>query len=194
MNSVFHHGSRSRHTRWLVLTLLFGAFAGVPRLCAQGAEYLSADQVKAGFIYNFTRYVEFPSRAESDVTHFHVCTAGQDGVIDQLEIAVHGKVVDGRSIVVVRLGDSVNVIDCEVLYVGNIRENYEQRLAAAVSGLPVLTVGSRRGFLVSAGMLTFVLEESRVRFDIDLDRAQKLNIHFDSRLLALARRTDRGTK
>ena len=194
MKSVFHHGLGSRRARRLVVALVYGVFAALPFLWAQGIDSLSADQVKAGFIYNFTRYVEFPPRAEADVTHFHVCTAGQDGVIDQLEIAVHGKVVDNQSIVVVRLGDSVNVGGCEVLYIGNIPGNYEQRLAAAVAGLPVLTVASRRGFLAGAGILTFVLEQNRVRFDIDLDLAQKVNIHFDSRLLALARRTDRGTK
>ncbi|MGH9524208.1 MAG: YfiR family protein [Terriglobales bacterium] len=194
MSFAFHHGLPLRPTLLLVAALAFGVFTAAPFVSAQGNESLTADQVKAGFIYNFTRYIEWPLPADTDRTRFHVCTAGEDGVVDQLEVAVQGKVVDNRRIFVIRLRDPDSLATCEVLYVANISRSFEEQLAAAVAGLPVLTVGNKPGFLRGAGMLTFVIEDNRVRFDVDVNLARKVNIRFDSRLLALARRTDRGTK
>jgi len=192
MSLAVHPGLWSKRPLLLVVALALEAFAAITFLSAQDKESLTADQVKAGFIYNFTRYVEWPSPGDADPAHLHICAAGADGVIDQLEIAVHGKVVDNRRILVRRLGDAADLNSCELLYVGMISRKEEQQFATAVAGLPVLTVGSKPGFLRGAAMLTFVLEENRVRFDIDLALASKANIRFDSRLLALARRTNGG--
>ena len=190
MIPVLHYRLTFPRSRRLLAVLALGAFALVPVLKAQGNDVLTGDQVKAGFIFNFTRYVEWPSAPDSDLATFHICTAGRDGVVEQLETVVHGRVVDNRKILVQPLADLADVRDCELLYVGNISRKHEERLTAAVASLPVLTVGSTPGFLRGAGMLTFVVEENRVRFDINIDLANRVNIRFDSRLLALARRTN----
>jgi YfiR/HmsC-like len=150
---------------------------------------LTADQVKAGFIYNFTKYIYWPAPEDADPAHFHLCIAGRDGVIDQLESAVHGKMTGGRTILVRRVGDETNVKGCELLYVGDLPRAVAERLATSVNGRSVLTVGSVPRFLHGEGIITFAIYEDRVRFDINLRLAEKLNIRFESRILALARRT-----
>ncbi len=173
-------------------------FASVP-LCGQSA--LTAEQVEAGFIYNFTKYTEWPTVAGRDDSRFHLCVAGDGGVVEQLDRAVNGKAVGNRSIVVRHLeehasdprpsspgvADSAGVGDCEILYVGRISRQMEERLVSLLPGQVILTIGSTPGFLRGAGMITFVFEDNRVRFDINARLAEKVNIRFDSRILALAR-------
>jgi hypothetical protein len=155
---------------------------------AQRTELLTADQIIAGFIYNFTKYTEWPPRPQDeDLLHFHICVAGTSGVSDQLSNVVQGKLADNRSIQVRRIGEDLNVRGCEILYVGNVPRKLEERLLGAVAGQPILTVGSSTGFLRGEGLVTFVLEEDRVRFELNARAAEKVNIRFDSRILALAR-------
>jgi hypothetical protein len=153
------------------------------------AEYLSAAQVQAAFIYNFTKYTEWPSQpADADTTHFHLCVVGDNPVTEQLDTAIQGKVAANRTIQIRHIGNEANLSGCEVLYVGNVSRQTEERLLAALSAQPILTLGSLPGFLRGQGMVTFVVEDNRVRFDINTRIAEKVNIRFDSRILALARK------
>lgn len=187
MTALLHYGFNVRLAAWIMCCAVIG-----PMVCAsfaQSADNLTADQVKAGFIYNFSKYVDWPSSVDPDPYRFHICIAGNDGVAEQLQSAVHGKTTGGRPIGVRRVGEDLNVTGCEILYVGNISKALADRLSSGLAGQPVLTVGSSPAFLRGEGILTFVVEDNRVRFDINLRIAAKVNLHFDSRILALARRT-----
>lgn len=156
---------------------------------APQAGSLTADQVKAGFIYNFTRYIEWPKHEDVDPEHFHLCIAGYDAVVDELVSTVHGKATGGRLILVRFIKDDNDVKGCEILYVGDLGRTSAKRLAEAVNDRPILTVGSVPRFLRDQGIITFVIDEGRVRFDINHQLAERLKIRFESRILALARRT-----
>lgn len=160
----------------------------------QAGPPLTAEQVQAGFIYNFTRYTEWPEEALEvpDRDHFHICVSGKSAVARQLELYVQNKMAGGRPIQIRRLNDGANVAGCEILYVHNVPNETEDRLLAAIAGKSILTIGSVPGYLRGAGMITFVLEDNRVRFDINLRAAERVNLRFDSRILAVARRINEG--
>lgn len=166
---------------------VFAVFLLAATLFGQSPQRLTEDEVEAGFIYNFTKYTEWPLLADGDNARFHLCVAGDGGVVEQLDRAVNGKSVANRSIAVRHLDESADVTGCEVLYVGRIARRLEERLLSVLSGQPILTIGSAPGYLRGAGMITFVVEGARVRFDINARMAAKVNIRFDSRMLALAR-------
>ncbi len=153
----------------------------------QSTELLTAEQVEAGFIYNFIKYTEWPLRTDNDKTRFHICVAGDGGVAGQLDNLVNGKAVGSRNIVVRHLEDSSEITDCRILYVGRVARKLEDRLIPLLSGQAILTVGSTPGYLRGAGIITFVIEGNRVRFDINAKLAERVNIRFDSRILVLAR-------
>ena len=159
-------------------------------MLAQSRDVLTAEQVQVGFIYNFTKYTEWRSDdpRENDPSHFHICVVGDGAVAQQLDVAIQGKMVNSRTIAVRHLGDDTNLDGCELLYVGNLSRRVEDRVAAVLGNRPTLTIGSTPGFLRDEGMVTFVVEDKRVRFDINARVAERANIRFDSRILVLARK------
>lgn len=178
----FRYSDRGRSAVSVAVLLLL-----TNALCQSPAR-LTEDEVEAGFIYNFTKYTEWPQATErDDNAHFHLCVVGDGGVVEQLEKSVHGKIVANRNILVRHVGESADITDCEALYVGRISRKIEDRLVSALVGQAILTIGSTPGYLRGTGIVTFVVEADRVRFDINAQLAEKVNIHFDSRILALAR-------
>lgn len=183
---------KRRQNRRVILKVrqtLFVAFVlwcGLSPLFAQTEPAVTVDQVKAAFLYNFIKYTQWPNEsAPSDP--FHLCVVGQPAVADELARAVDGKLAGGRKVQVVALKDMRKVFDCELLFVGELPEKNEQDLLASTKATPVLTVGESAEFLAGGGLIRFIVEGNRVRFDINVAAAVKGRIRFDSRLLALAR-------
>src|SRR5206468_11199924 len=77
-------------------------------------------QVKAAFLFNFARFVDWPPAAFHDREASFVI-----GVIDNevlalaLEQAVRGKAVDGRTFQVRRLQNAGDAGGCHMLYLGS---------------------------------------------------------------------------
>jgi len=191
----------SLHSRsWssLPLTALACRLANLLLACAFFCNCLSANssasspsleyEVKAAFLLNFTRFVEWPptSFASSDAP-LVICMAGEDPfgpVIDQI---VEGESVNGHRIIVERIrGDQQKL--CHVLYTSNTR-NLVSTLPAAGPG--VLTVGEGSDFIHQGGIIGFVLDNRHVRFDVNLKAAATAGLKLSSKLLSVARSVEK---
>jgi hypothetical protein len=155
------------------------------------AETTPADleyEVKAAFLFNFAKFVEWPPDAFPDpATPVTICIVGEDPFGQGLDAVVEGETLNGRRLAVRRLRDLLQARDCHVLFVSR---SEKERLPALLAGLRsggVLTVGEGDGFLEQGGMIRFVLEQNRVRFDINLDAAEHARLKLSSKLLRLAR-------
>jgi hypothetical protein len=166
----------------LKLAIVLGA-ACAPGLQGQVNEY----QVKAVFLYNFARYVEWPSQsfkaANASVT---ICILGQNPFGNALEQAVAGKDVEGRSLVVRQISDFQTGGNCQILFVGSSERKRFRSMAVRLKGSGVLTVGETQGFTADGGVMNFKLEDGKVRFEIDLDAAAREHLRISSKLLSLA--------
>lgn len=141
--------------------------------------------VKAAFLPRFARYVTWPaSAAPSGSDPFVLCVIGSDPFGDGLDSAVRSQSVDGRRIVVRRLGSASSAGGCQIAYVGAGGESVAQILAA-LRGKPVLTVTDARNG-GARGMIHFSVVDGRVRFSIDEADASRRGLSISSRLLALA--------
>lgn len=146
------------------------------------------DEVKAAYLFNFTKFVEWPAGAFSGTSDpLNVCAAGDAGVLKAIEQAVTGERIEGRPLrFVAELPHTPAA--CHVLYVGRGSGDDAARLAAASASAPVLTVGDSARFLEGGGIIAFVVEHRRVRFDVDLRSADRAGLRISSKLLRLARR------
>jgi hypothetical protein len=165
-----------------VLLVLAGLGAGEAR-AAQSAER----EIKAAFLYNFAKFVEWPPGAfpepASPVT---LCVLGDDALGASLETVVKGETLNDRRLVVRRLRDPQEARDCHVLFVSPAERRISQVLVS-LRGAGVLTVGDGNDFLDQGGMIRLFLEQNRVRFDINLDAAERSRLKLSSKLLRLAR-------
>jgi YfiR/HmsC-like len=151
------------------------------------SEYL----IKAGFIYNFAKFVEWPSTAfsqpDSPITIGVLGTDPFGSVLDRL---VEDKKIGPRGFVVKRYKwgkDLKDLKECKILFVSASEKAHIDEIVQAVKGLPILMVGETPGFAERGGIIRFTLEDNRVRFEINVDAAHQADLNISSRLLTLAK-------
>jgi hypothetical protein len=144
-------------------------------------------QVKAFFLYNFARYVEWPTetfKAANDP--IVICILGQNPFGGALEQAVAGKVVEGRAFAVRQLSDIQLGSNCHILFVNSSEKRRFRSMAGRLKGSAVLSVGETPGFTADGGVINFKLEDGKVRFEIDVEAAGREHLRISSKLLSLA--------
>jgi hypothetical protein len=165
----------------VVVALWLGVAAPVVRPAAE-SEYA----VKAAFLLNFTKFVQWPaSTFESASAPFRICVLGADPFGGALDEVAQGESVAGRRVEVQRLQKPPAPKACQILFVSASEKDVRTALTAIGPG--VLTVGETPGFLGDGGIIAFILENRRVRFDIDAAAAAAAGLSVSSRLLTVAR-------
>jgi hypothetical protein len=167
----------------LALCLAAGLAAGsAAQRTGPALEY----QVKAAFLLNFTKFVEWPSNAFSDPNApLVLCVLGRDPFGHTLDEIVTGEVVSGHRLVVHRIGESIEPQSCHVVFLAEGTKDVKRTLKSLGEG--VLTVGEGDTFLREGGAIAFVVVDRRVRFDINRLAAEQAGIKLSSKLLSVAR-------
>jgi YfiR/HmsC-like len=164
-----------------VLFLLAAPAAGVQDTAS---EY----DVKAAFLYNFTKFVDWPPWAfHNDRSTVRLCVLGDDPFGESLREIAEGEVA-GRRLTVLSVPAMNDPAGCQILFVSRSERERLPEILAAVRDAPVMTVSDTKGFLEQGGIINFVLEGSRVRFEINQEAADRARLKISSRLLRLATR------
>ncbi len=177
--------SPTEMTRILSLLLLVG---GALELHAQAAvagfdEY----QVKAAFLYNFAKFVEWPPGTFISPTDpIGICIAGANPFGATLDSMVQGKKIGDRIFAVRRIPDTQQTKGCQILFIGSTEWKRVRPLLEALKGAAILTVGDTEDFLADGGMIAFQIAGPRVRIQIDLEAAERSHLKISSKLLSLA--------
>ena len=147
-----------------------------------GYEY----QVKAAFLFNFAKFVEWPNQAfpRAD-TSFTICLAGDpfQGAVEQ---TIEGERLEGRALVVRRVAPGDSVRECHLLYVSQSEARRAPEIISAARNLPILTVGEPDDFINAGGMIRFTESGHRIKFQINPDAAERASLRVSSKLLRLA--------
>jgi hypothetical protein len=157
---------------------------------ANAADGLLEYEVKAVFLLNFTKFIEWPAAAfEAPDSPITICLLGEDPFGRTLDQVVNGEVVNGRKIGVQRIKRPPAAKSCQILFWGR-SENAAARTLPAL-GPGVLTVGEGESFLHEGGMISFVIDNRRVRFDVNQTLAEKAGLKPSSKLLGVARSVEK---
>ena len=162
-------------------------------LCAAPIALFGADgdiseaRVKAAFLYKFAAYVDWPAevfaRPESPLV---VGVAGSDGIAEELAQVVAGRTMNNRPVTVKRLRRGDPLTGVHILFVGNDDSRARDFLEQA-QGKPILTVADGDVEGTQRSVLKFVVAESKVRFEVSLDAAQRNGVRLSAQLLAVAK-------
>lgn len=153
----------------------------------------SEQAIKAAFIYNFTKFVSWPSQSfPSSTGSFTICVAGEPAMLSTLSETVRGKQAGGRAIEIVPLRDPKDASACQILFVSRHIPETQNRLLTAAKGKPVLTVGEEKDFTRRGGIINFYIANDRVQFEINTDNVRRSGLDISSRLLSLARIVKEG--
>jgi hypothetical protein len=144
-------------------------------------------EVKAAFLYNFAKFVEWPADVFEDPGKpLVICVLGKDPFGPALADVVAGKKIERRSVDVRRISDPARSKGCHILYVSASEDKHVLPVLAAMNQRGVLTVGESDSATSDGMIINFTLEDRRVRFVIDTNAAQREQVRVSSRLLSLA--------
>jgi hypothetical protein len=170
------------------LVLMPRVVQGQPANSPAGVTRSPEYAVKAAFIYNFAKFVEWPPGAlPSGGSTFNVCVLGQDPFGEVLDSTVAGKAIGGRMLAVERVASPSDAASCSIVFIGASEAANLARVLGRLQGTPVLTVGDLDRFADRGGMIGLFVENSRVRFAINTNAAERAHLRISSALLNLAR-------
>jgi len=142
----------------------------------------TATQLKAAFLYNFAKFVTWPS-ANTNSPQFVIGILGNDPFGSFLEQMVEGEKIGNQSIVIQRYNDVSEIRNCHILYInkGNAAD-----VAKSLEARPILTVGDSDDFAQSGGIIRFYFTQNKIRLRINLKHTKAANLQISSKLLRLA--------
>jgi len=143
-------------------------------------------RVKAAFILNFSRFIEWPGNGYGPGGTLVVGIVGDDpfgGSLDQL----NGTVVNGHRIVIRRLKAGDYLKACQILFVSSSERNRLGKILESVRGSSVLTIGELPQFNQAGGIIKFVIQNNKVRFEINDGAASQARLRISSKLMALSK-------
>jgi hypothetical protein len=174
---------RVRQIRAVAAIVLLLASVSLP-----AAESATADQIKAAYLFNFAKFVEWPAEAlpqsDSIVTF---CALGLSPVVDELDSVLRGKTITGHKIALRRLQSPDEIAGCHVVFLTVGAGKQQPKLLKAASGHPILLVGDSPGFAQSGGAMNFVMESGKVLFEVNLRAVDGAGLKMSAKLLSLAR-------
>jgi hypothetical protein len=145
-------------------------------------------RIKAAFLFNFAHYVEWPPDAFKDANSpLTYCTIGDDPFEGTLDESLNAKSVGTRPLRVQHLRPPENFQGCQIVFIG---ANEKKRITAILETLkqsPVLVVGESNRFVQQGGTVGFLSEENTIRFEVNLDAAQRAHLNISATLLSVAK-------
>ena len=180
------HANRAQR-RWpLLLGFALVLLTGSWNLVAQDTA-LPETHVKAAFLVNFPKYVEWPAGTFPETNSpIVVATLGETDLSDDVRRMVQGRIVNGRPLVFKVVAEADLTGNQHILF---IPDSARRRLSAVLDRLNdsrVLTVGESDDFLSRGGIINLARRDQKVRLEVNLVAARQANLKISSKLLSVA--------
>ena len=143
-------------------------------------------QVKAAFLFNFAKFVDWPTNAFArEDSAFVIGVFGVSPFGSALDQTVRNKSVAGHPFMVVTPSSIQEARKCHILFISTSENRRLREIVESLRGASVLTVGETGGFLDNGGMIGFLMEGQKVRFEINGEAAKAAGLKVSSKLLSL---------
>jgi len=153
-----------------------------------GDVQLSEYAAKAAFISKFLGYVKWPESAFAEPTSpLRIAVLGDDPFGKPLDDLFADKRYGAHPIEIVRFERIVDIETCHVLFVPVDESDGLEKVLERIQRKPVLLIGEHKGFAASGGCINFVLEDKKIRFEINTDATRRASLEISSQLLKLAK-------
>lgn len=178
---------RRRHTSVRTVALLFGLILVLGFKCLAQDSPPSEYQLKAAFLFNFAKFVEWPSKTFAGPTSpIVIGVLGENVFHGDLEQAIRGKVINNHPLQFKEFHSVTEATNCQILFISPSEKSRLPKILESLHGASVLTVSETERFTEAGGMINFVIEANKVRFQINNEAAKKAGLTISSKLLSLA--------
>ncbi len=144
-------------------------------------------EIKAGFLYNFCLFVDWPAEAfAADSTILRIGILGTDRFKTKLKRVVAGKTIRNKKLVVSTYRSIDEVHNCHVLFISRSETKRLRYILGKIGTASILTIGESHNFVESGGMIELFNKNRKVRFNINQIAARQAGLRISARLLNLA--------
>ncbi len=169
----------------VIAALLFFGIAATVR--AQEA-HPTESQVKAAYLYNFGKFVTWQDEQVANAPSIEICVLGRDPFGSILDSTVAGESIDGRKITVERPSTIQEAAPCGILFISSSEEIRLSAILASAQHFGALTVSDISHFAERGGAIGFVMQQDRIRFEVNRSAAEQSHLVLSSELLKVASR------
>jgi len=173
--------------RWIALGI--GLLAPLCRSVFADAQVLSEYQVKAAYLFSFTKFVEWPAGTFANPADpIRLCIMGDKSFQARLNQIVGNKQIGGHPVLVTLVQDKKESRGCQELFVGSSRSQETLQIIDFLRGSSVLTVGETNDFAEQGGIINFIVQGDHVQFQVNQKAAMQAGLRMSSQLLSVAKR------
>jgi hypothetical protein len=147
----------------------------------------SEHQVKAAFLVNFPKYVDWPSGAFAETkSPIVIAVLGETPVTEEIQKVIEGRTVNGRKIILKRLASGEEPGVCHILFISAVEQRHLPEVLVKLKDASVLTVGESDNFLEDGGIINLARRDQKIALEVNLIAANKAQIKISSKLLSVA--------
>jgi hypothetical protein len=144
-------------------------------------------EVKAAFLFNFSKFVEWPEGTfASAADRITICVLGQDPFGTLLDDAVRDKRVNGREIAVQKTASVSRVAGCHIVFIASSEQGRLDEILARLADHPLLTVTDSESGAERGAIIELTVDDKRVRFEVNLNAVRRARLKLSSQLLKVA--------
>jgi hypothetical protein len=144
-------------------------------------------QIEAVYLYDFSKFVAWPKGTANTTNQpFSICVLGEDPFGAVLDTTLSGENIQGNSLVAKRISEPEDATGCKIVFVSSSEENKLKDILAAFDGANILTVSDIHNFSRRGGMIQFVLQGGKVRFEVNVTNAANAGLTLSADLLQVA--------
>jgi YfiR/HmsC-like len=181
------HAHRRGHLRpRLAAVAVAWALIRLPSVQGQHAKPTEYE-VKATYLYNFSRFVEWPAQGrQGQSDSFAICVLGENPFGPALNATVAQETIAGKSVVARQISAPQDAVNCRVLFISSSEGTRLKEILTSLGTASVLTVSDLPKFTQRGGMVQFILEGNKVRFEVNSATAERAGLTLSSELLKVA--------
>ncbi|MBN2427586.1 MAG: YfiR family protein [Deltaproteobacteria bacterium] len=157
-----------------------------PRSEAASSSSLTEEQVKAAYIYNFAKFVQWPETAFLSANEpLRICFVGSEDLFKAME-SLSDKTIQGRPLKISKRSTLKTTPDCHILFISRHYQGEAWQELKKNIFTPVLTIADFDSFVSGGGIIELVREGSKIRFAVNIAAARQAGLNLSSKLLKLA--------
>ncbi|MDB6033161.1 MAG: YfiR family protein [Verrucomicrobiales bacterium] len=147
-----------------------------------------ANKVKAGYLFNFAKFVEWPRECfQTKDSPIIVAVLGKDSIAEDIQATLQGTAIDGHPLEVRLVPETTEALDCHLLFICASERKRLPKIFEIQRGKHILTVSDMEHFNEDGGMICLRKEGVNIRFEINQKDAEKAGLKISSKLLQLAK-------
>lgn len=172
----------------LAVLLLAVSMLSIPAQLAWSAKETSESEIKIAYLYNFARYVEWPTSAfASDTAPITICVLGDTQFTNEAKGIIGDRTVGEHGVEVVTRPGVGQTGSCHILYIPESARDQHGEVISSLGSHSVFTVSESEGFAQQGGVANFIREDRKIRFEINRKAANKAGLKVSARLLRVAK-------